>query len=80
MESQGKLEEGQKYFKKKGMTRSVVILNNTLTKIQYKRIAMNTGIRKYERYIDASIHDNWESIAIKWLKDGVDPDLIRHQD
>ncbi len=74
MESQSTLEEGQKYYKKKGMVRSIVILNDNLTKIQYKRIAMNTGIRQYERYIDASLHENWEQIAISWLKDATEPE------
>lgn len=73
-ESQSKLEEGQKYFKRRGMIRSVVILKDTLTTVQFTRIAINSGIYKYERYIDASVHDEWEAIAIKWLVEEVDPD------
>ncbi|MEL6556741.1 MAG: hypothetical protein AAFQ94_01065 [Bacteroidota bacterium] len=74
IESQSKLEEGQKYYKRRGMKRSVVVLKNEITKIQYKRIAMNTGIRKNERYIDASLSDDWKTIGLKWLTDGVDPE------
>jgi len=34
------------------MVRSVVILANTITKLQFKRIAQETGIYQWERYID----------------------------
>ncbi|HMV41143.1 MAG TPA: hypothetical protein PK079_09135 [Leptospiraceae bacterium] len=51
-ESQIHMQEGQKLYKEKGMVRSVVILANTITKLQFKRIAQETGIYQWERYID----------------------------
>jgi len=73
-ESQPKAEEGQKLYQDSGMVRSVVILDDTVTTIQFKRIARKSGIYKWERYIDASSVDDWETIGIKWIKDGIDPD------
>jgi hypothetical protein len=46
------------------MDRSVVILANSVTTMQFRRIAQETGIYQWERYIDASKVTNWEEIAI----------------
>jgi len=74
MESQDKLEAGQKHFKQKGMTRSAVILDNPIIAMQFKRIGKNSGIYQWERYLDASTTKDWESRAIKWIEDNIDPD------
>ncbi len=74
-ESQQEMTKGQALFKQKGMARSVVILNNALTTMQFKRLAKESGIYEWERYIDASKTANWEEAGIAWLTQGTDPDL-----
>jgi hypothetical protein len=74
VDSQKEMQNGQKWFKEAGMQRSVVILNNPITTIQFMRIAKETGIYNWERYIDASEINNWEEIGLKWVKDSIDPD------
>ncbi len=73
-ESQIQMQEGQKLYKEKGMIRSVVILDNPITQMQFKRIAKKTGIYKWERYIDASSKTNWEKVGIDWINENIDPD------
>jgi len=73
-DAQEVLKEGQRLYKEKGMVRSVVIVNSTILKLQFQRIAKNTGIYDWERYIDASTVPNWEEVGIAWIKDGEDPD------
>ena len=68
------MQKGQKLFKQKGMERSVVILSNAVTTMQFKRIAQETGIYQWERYIDASKATNWEESGKKWLVSSIDPD------
>jgi hypothetical protein len=68
------MQKGQKLFKQKGMVRSVVILDDTITKIQFQRIGRETGIYKWERYIDASATANWEKTGIDWIDKAIDPD------
>jgi hypothetical protein len=68
------MQKGQKLFKQKGMERSVVILSNAVTTMQFKRIAQETGIYQWERYIDASKTTNWEESGKKWLVSSIDPD------
>lgn len=68
------MQQGQKLYKEKGMVRSAVILSTTIITLQFKRIAMESGIDAWERYIDSSKVANWEEVAIKWVKDGIDPD------
>ena len=68
------MQKGQKLYKEKGMERSVVILANAITAMQFKRIGQETGIYQWERYIDASKVTNWEEIGIQWLVRAEDPD------
>lgn len=68
------MQKGQKLYKDRGMERSVVILANTVTTIQFKRIAHETGIYQWERYIDSSKVTNWEDVGTKWITNGDDPD------
>ena len=73
-ESQPLMEEGQKLYKGKGMVRSVVILNDLVTTIQFKRIAKDTGIYEWERYLDAESEPEWEQVGLDWIQNGIDPD------
>lgn len=73
-DAQNEMEKGQKLYKEKGMQRSAVVVANTLIALQFKRIAKETGIYEWERYIDASRVQNWEEIAIKWIVKAEDPD------
>ena len=73
-EAQSILEEGQKLFKQKGMARYVVILSNSVLTMQFKRIAKETGIYQWERYIDSNVNPKWEQAGIDWLVKSIDPD------
>lgn len=66
--------EGQIAFKGAGMVRSVVVVENPLTAMQFKRLAKNSGIYQWERYLSSSTETDWEKKGIAWIKDGVDPD------
>lgn len=73
-DSQQFMKEGQKLYKEKGMVRSAVVLDSAVTKMQFQRIAKETGIYEWERYIDASSVSDWEQVGIDWISKGVDPD------
>ena len=76
-EVQAVFAEGQKLYKEMGMARSVVILKNPTLSIQFKRIALQSDIYDYERYIDASSNPNWEKTGLQWVIDAIDPDADR---
>lgn len=76
LESSNIMKQGQKLYKEKGMKRSAVILNSPKICEQFKNIAIQSGIYTSERYIDASTVSNPTKIAIEWVKDGIDPDLL----
>ena len=67
-ESQKHLQDGQKLYKEKGMIRSVVILDNAVLTMQFKRLAQESGIYAWERYLDASKNLNWEKAGIDWCR------------
>ena len=71
--AQEHMQKGQKLFKTKGMERSVVILNSALLTMQFRRIARETGIAAWERYIDASKHPDWEKMGVAWLTAATEP-------
>lgn len=73
-EVQALMVKGQQAYKMRGMQRSCVILANELTKFQFMRLAKDSGIYTYERYIDAEATSNWVDIAVAWVRDNKDPD------
>ncbi len=73
-EVQTVMVKGQQAYKEKGLKRSVVVVNNAVTKMQFQRLAKESGIDAWERYIDGSAVQDWAKVAVAWVKDGVDPD------
>jgi hypothetical protein len=73
-EVQGVMVEGQKKYMAAGMKRSCVIVANAITAAQFKRLARESGIYAFERYLDAETTPDWTKPAVAWVKDGVDPD------
>lgn len=72
-ESQVKMQKGQRLYKQMGMERSVVILESATLARQFQRIARQTGILAWERYIDASVVKDWEKVALDWIENAVEP-------
>jgi len=71
------LAEGQRLARRNGMIRSVVIVQNPATASQFRRIAGDTGINQWERYIDATGADNWKELGMNWILQGIDPITVR---
>ncbi len=71
-ECQELMTNAQAIVKKKGMWRSVVILDSTVTGNQFKRLASASGIAGEEKYINASTTPNWEKEGMDWLLEAVD--------
>ncbi|MBN2528459.1 MAG: hypothetical protein JXR76_18875 [Deltaproteobacteria bacterium] len=69
-DAQDKMEEGQKLYKEKGMVRSAVLVPNALVKIQFERIAKESGIIEWERYFAADDPD-WQNEMNRWVEKGV---------
>lgn len=75
-EAQVFMRKGQEFYNQMGMDRSVVIVEDVITTMQFKRIAMESRIYYWERYIDAATVYNWEQIGMDWIVDGVEPDSL----
>jgi hypothetical protein len=73
-DAQTEMQSGQKLFKQAGMQRSAVIVASPTVAMQFRRIAKETGIAAWERYVDTTQPD-FERKAIAWLEQGVDPDV-----
>ncbi|MFH2056722.1 MAG: hypothetical protein ABIJ61_12245 [bacterium] len=76
-DAQAIMRDGQRLYQQRGMTRSVVILNNPVTTVQFKRIAHESGIYEWERYIDASSTPDWEERGLDWILRAISPDQSR---
>jgi hypothetical protein len=72
-EVQKMLSDGWRLFKREGMLRSCVILDNRKSTLQYKRRALTSVDYFYERYIDASTDPEWRKTALAWLEKKIDP-------
>ena len=62
------------FCKESGMQRNAVILASAIATLQARRIAKETGIDRWARYIDASSRPDWEKVAIDWLTGVKDPE------
>ena len=78
-EVQAVMVEGQKEYKGKGMERSAVALANSVIALQFKRLAQESGIYQWERYVDGSKEEQWEKVAEAWIVNGKDPDKEKAQ-
>ncbi len=67
------ITQGALIYRKKGMIRSVVIVDSALVVKQLRRYAQRSGACAWERYIYTSETDNWEQAAQDWLVSGVEP-------
>jgi hypothetical protein len=73
VEAQEVMVRGQSMYRRRGMQRSCVILDDAITRIQFMRLARKSGIFKYERYIDASAHRVWLAEAHNWVRHAITP-------
>ena len=72
-DAQARMVEGQQLYKKRGMNRSSVIVNSSVTASQFRRLAKDSGIYQWERYFDGSVAGVMQK-AIAWGRDAQDPD------
>ena len=72
-------EKGQRHYKEMGMARSVVVVENSTLAVQFKRIALQSDIYDWERYIDATASDDWQKLGEDWISRGIDPDSDRRE-
>ena len=68
------MRDGQQHYQDAGMVRSSVILDSAILTLQFRRLARESGIYEWERYINAGTTDDWHQQAVDWLVDGIDPD------
>jgi hypothetical protein len=75
-EAQEVMIDGQHFFREQGMERSAVLVESAVTKMQFTRLAKESGIYDWERYVDTSSWDDPEAVALKWIQDEVEPDDV----
>lgn len=72
-EAQKLMVDGQQLFLKAGMKRSAVALNDAVVTMQFRRLARQSGIDAWERYVNAAATPNWQSVAKRWIVEAVEP-------
>lgn len=54
--------------------RSATIIDSALVKMQSRRLTKEWKQDETKRYIDSSRHADWETMAEKWIADGIEPE------
>jgi len=72
-DTQAVMVSGQQLFGKAGMKRSAVLVDSVTTAFQFKRLAKESGIYAFERYVNSQDPEH-EKKALAWIEQGVDPD------
>jgi hypothetical protein len=67
------MASAQARYRAHGMVRSAVALTGSLLKLQFERLALESGIHAFERYLDAEHTPDWETRALRWVQAGVEP-------
>lgn len=61
------MEQGQAKYREKGMVRSAVLVDSAVTRMQFERLAKQSGIYEWERYFSADEPDHDERMT-DWLQ------------
>lgn len=72
-EAQAVLKQGMELCRRGGMERACVVLNSAVATLQARRLAKETGIDTWQRYVDASETREWEDHALGWIQEGIKP-------
>lgn len=72
-EAQKLMQAGQALYKQAGMKRSAVAVRDAVTAMQFRRLARNSGIDQWERYINVQQVAQWQSAAKRWVVEGSEP-------
>lgn len=72
-ETQEIIKNAMGWLRQNGMTRSAVVLDSAVARLMMVRMAKQTGVYQWERYIDASKDTDWETKAIDWIVHGAEP-------
>ena len=75
-EARAVILDGQRLFKDSGLQRSAVILKTTAITNQFRQLAKDSGVYRFERYINASEDREWLEHALAWVQSQIDPDKI----
>lgn len=67
------MASAQACYRDHGMVRSAVGLAGAQLKLQFERLARESGIHAYERYLDVETTLDWEARGIRWITEGVEP-------
>ncbi|RKX28672.1 MAG: hypothetical protein DRP47_03685 [Candidatus Zixiibacteriota bacterium] len=67
---------GQMLLEKRGLTRSAVVLSGSTLAMQFKRLAVQSGIFDKERYVDIVNNPQWEEVSLGWLTESIEPDAF----
>jgi len=72
--SADELKELMAYCDRHGLERAAGVFESTTTAMQTQRLAENVNHADGNAvFIDASEHEDWESLALEWVRDGVEP-------
>jgi hypothetical protein len=72
-DAQEVMVETQHDYREWGMERSAVVVDSATTKLQFRRLAQESGIDEWERYVDTETFDDPRAAALAWIRDGVEP-------
>ncbi|MBJ6762446.1 hypothetical protein JGU66_16875 [Myxococcaceae bacterium JPH2] len=72
-ETQEIIKQAMGWLRQNGMVRSTVVLDSAVARLMMVRMAKQTGVYQWERYLDASKDTEWEAKAIDWIVHGHEP-------
>ena len=69
------LEESQIRMKRQNLLRMAIITRSPVVHMRGNQIAIDAGIDDRTRIINATAISEWETLALEWIVDGIEPEL-----
>jgi hypothetical protein len=68
------LAKGLQLCQQKGLLRTAVVVCSRATRLEYTRMAQESGIYQWERYLSAEDTPDWHGRSIAWISQRIDPE------
>jgi aryl carrier-like protein len=74
LDSQRLMSMGHSLYQRRGLRRSVVVVESVGTRLRFAQLAKESGAYQWERYISAEDTPDWEARGWAWISGELDPD------
>jgi len=70
------LAKGLRLCQERGLGRTAVVVLSRSTQLEFTRLAKESGIYQWERYLSVEDTPDWHGRGVAWISQGIDPSQV----